>query len=54
VRWRISRHALVRLVQRSQAHDAIKVPFPSGIAVVEKSTDSEFPIIHGAAPQERA
>ena len=25
VRWRISRHALVRLVQRSQAHDAIKL-----------------------------
>ena len=23
--WRISRHALVRLVQRSQAHDAIKL-----------------------------
>ena len=25
VRWRISRHALVRLVQRSQAHDAVKL-----------------------------
>jgi hypothetical protein len=25
VRWRISRHALVRLVQRSQAHDAIRL-----------------------------
>jgi hypothetical protein len=25
VRWRISRHALVRLVQRSEAHDAIKL-----------------------------
>jgi hypothetical protein len=24
-RWRISRHALVRLVQRSQAHDAVKL-----------------------------
>jgi hypothetical protein len=25
VRWRISRHALVRLVQRSQTHDAVKL-----------------------------
>jgi hypothetical protein len=25
VHWRISRHALVRLVQRSQAHDAVKL-----------------------------
>jgi hypothetical protein len=25
VGWRISRHALVRLVQRSQAHDAVKL-----------------------------
>jgi hypothetical protein len=25
VRWRISRHALIRLVQRSQAHDAVKL-----------------------------
>ncbi|HWY84442.1 MAG TPA: hypothetical protein VNY10_21345 [Roseiarcus sp.] len=25
VRWRISKHALVRLVQRSQAHDAVKL-----------------------------
>ena len=25
VRWRISRHTLVRLVQRSQAHDAVKL-----------------------------
>jgi hypothetical protein len=77
--WRLSRHALVRLVQRAQAHDAfqllrvmramagpitdgiadngllasagvIKVPFPGGIAVVEKPTDSEFPIVVTVLP----
>jgi hypothetical protein len=77
--WRLSRHALVRLVQRSEAHDAfqlprvmramagpitdgiadqgllkstgvIKVAFPGGIAVVEKPTDSEFPIVVTVLP----
>lgn len=80
--WRLSRHALVRLVQRAQAHDpirllqamramagpvtdgiadndlltsagVIKVPFPGGIAVVEKPTDSEFPIVVTMLPPQR-
>jgi hypothetical protein len=77
--WRLSRHALVRLVQRAQAHDAfrllgamramagpvtegiadhgllksvgvVKVAFAGGIAVVEKPTDSEFPIVVTVLP----
>jgi hypothetical protein len=77
--WRLSRHALVRLVQRSEAHDAIKllramralagpvsnaiaddgllknegvikVPFPGGVAVVEKPADSEFPVVVTVLP----
>jgi hypothetical protein len=77
--WRLSRHALVRLVQRSGAHDAfrllhvmramagpitegiadhgllastgvIKVSFPGGVAVVEKPTDSEFPVVVTVLP----
>ena len=32
----------------------IKVPFPGGIAVVEKPTDSEFPIVVTMLPPQRS
>jgi hypothetical protein len=32
----------------------IKVPFPGGIAVVEKPTDSEFPIVVTVLPPQAA
>ena len=44
-RWRISRHALVRLVQRAQAHDALKLLYAMralAAAVVDAMADSRL------------
>jgi hypothetical protein len=45
VRWRISRHALVRLVQRSGAHDAVKLMTAMRVmarAVIPALADSDL------------
>ena len=44
-RWRISRHALVRLVQRAQAHEALKLLYAMlalAAAVVDAMADSRL------------
>jgi hypothetical protein len=78
--WRISRHALVRLVQRAEAHDALrllvamrgmagpvmdaiadaklgtgdgqtlKVPFPTGIAILEWPDESPVAVVKTILP----
>ena len=78
--WRISRHALVRLVQRAEAHDALrllaamrgmagpvmdaiaggklgagdgqtlKVPFPTGIAILEWPEESPVAVVKTILP----